>query len=130
MTDEYDHYAFPTEEELARRSLSVELAAEFLDCTQADVRRMLKRNRLLAFEFGPDEHSYFPAWQFEPSYPTKTLPGLADLLDLSTLDTLELSRWVYQPHPGLYGRRPLEALQEGRVLEVLKLVTAMEEGLK
>lgn len=129
MTDEYDHYAFPTEEDLALRSLSVELAAEFLDCTQADVRRILKRNRLLAFEFGPDERSYFPAWQFEPSYPTKTLPGLADLLDLSTLDALELSRWVWRSNPTLNGRRPIEALRAGQIEVVLKMINAMEEGL-
>jgi len=129
MMSQDDHYAFLTLDDLVQRSLSVELAAEFLVCSQADVRRRLKRNRLLAFEFGPDERWYFPAWQFEPRYPTGTLPGLADLLDLSTLDTLELSRWVWRPNPVLNGRRPIEALREGQIEIVLKLINAMEEDI-
>ena len=129
MTGEYDHYDFPTEEGLVQRSLSVTLAAEFLECTQADVRRRLKRNRLLAFEFGPEKRWYFPTWQFDPSYPTGTLPGLADLLDLSTLDALELSRWVWRSNPTLNGRRPIETLRAGQIEIVLKLINTMEEGL-
>ncbi|MFZ0798593.1 MAG: hypothetical protein WAM98_12480, partial [Terriglobales bacterium] len=97
--------------------LSSEKVAELLNVSRQAVDKRRAANQLLALTQGRRGYSY-PSFQFEEG---KTLGGLEQVLKtLSALDPWMQLGFFTGPHERLGNKTPIEALQIGRVNEVVK----------
>jgi hypothetical protein len=96
--------------------LSTAGLAEQLGMSEEGVRLKRRRHEVLGVEVAKRGIRY-PAWQVLPG--RKILPGLPRLFAVLGDDPWRLLRFLQQHHAELRGKRAFEALQQGRVDEVL-----------
>jgi hypothetical protein len=90
--------------------------AEQLGMSEEGVRLKRRRHEVLGVEVAKRGIRY-PAWQVLPG--RQILPGLPRLFAVLGDDPWRLLRFLQQHHTELRGKRAFEALQQGRVEEVL-----------
>jgi len=96
--------------------LSTAGLAERLGMSEEGVRLKRRRHEVLGLEVAKRGIRY-PAWQVLPG--RQLLPGLPRLFAVLGDDPWRLLRFLQQHHAELRGKRAFEALQQGRVDEVL-----------
>ncbi len=96
--------------------LSTAGLAEQLGMSEEGVRLKRWRHEMLGVEVAKRGIRY-PAWQVLPG--RQLLPGLPRLFAVLGDDPWRLLRFLQQHHAELLGKRAFEALQQGRVDEVL-----------
>jgi hypothetical protein len=96
--------------------LSTAGLAERLGMSEEGIRLKRRRHEVLGVEVAKRGIRY-PAWQVLPG--RQILPGLPRLFAVLGDDPWRLLRFLQQHHAELRGKRAFEALQQGRVEEVL-----------
>ena len=96
--------------------LSTAGLAERLGMSEEGIRLKRRRHEVLGVEVAKRGIRY-PAWQVLPG--RQILPGLPRLFAVLGDDPWRLLRFLQQHHAELRGKRAFEALQQGRVDEVL-----------
>ncbi len=96
--------------------LSTAGLAERLGMSEEGIRLKRRRHEVLGVEVAKRGIRY-PAWQVMPG--RQILPGLPRLFAVLGDDPWRLLRFLQQHHAELRGKRAFEALQQGRVDEVL-----------
>jgi len=96
--------------------LSTAGLAERLGMSEEGIRLKRRRHEVLGVEVAKRGIRY-PAWQVLPG--RQLLPGLPRLFAVLGDDPWRLLRFLQQNHAELRGKRAFEALQQGRVDEVL-----------
>jgi hypothetical protein len=104
--------------------LSSAKVAELLDVSRQAVDKRRTANQLLALTQGRRAYGY-PAFQFQDG---RTLDGLEAVLGhLSSLDPWMQLRFFTSPHDRLDHKTPIEALQSGRVKDVVRIASGYGE---
>lgn len=118
---------FELRQEMLKKSggvLSSETVAELLNVSRQAVDKRRTTNQLLALTQGRRGYAY-PSFQFEDG---KTLEGLDEVLrNLRALDPWMQLRFFTSPHERLGNQTPIEALQSGKVNDVVRLASGYGE---
>ena len=104
--------------------------------SQRDTARLLGRSeqavskdRRLLRVSRRDGRPVYPVFQFEGR---RQRPGVADVVSVleDSVNALTTASWLTAPNDTLGGSRPIDALTEGRLEEVLSLAARMAERMK
>ena len=106
--------------------LSTAGLAERLGMSEEGIRLKRRRHEVLGVEVAKRGIRY-PAWQVLPG--RQILPGLPRLFAVLGDDPWRLLRFLQQHHAELRGKRAFEALQQGRVEEVLAMAENAAMGV-
>lgn len=105
--------------------LSGRALGELIGASHETVNQRRRAGDLLALQ-GATRGWRYPSWQVGPS--GQPLPGLAQLTRLLGGEPWTAYRFLLQPHGELGGRTGLEALQAGRVDEVVAVADGIASG--
>ncbi len=106
-------------------SLETAVAAEKLGVSPTDLDKLRQQHKVLGVLLDDEVTYVYPAWQFVAA--GQLLPGLAETLQvLKESSALQNLSFLLSTNLRLNGLRPLEALQQGFIKEVI--VAASVEG--
>jgi hypothetical protein len=104
--------------------LSARAVADLLNISRQAVDKRRAANQLLALTQGRRGYSY-PSFQFQEG---RTLEGLGTVLTkLKSIDNWMQLKFFITPHERLGNRTPIEALQSGRINDVVSVASAYGE---
>ena len=103
--------------ESTKPHLRVSEVRNLLGVSVDEVRSLARKDRLLGFRTPSGDDILFPAWQFEEGEPVSGLDQV--LAAFGASDPLEAVLFFATASPRLDGRRPIDALRDGDVDQVL-----------
>jgi hypothetical protein len=104
-------------------SLTIDEAAQVMGVESSVITEFVTNNAVASLE--TKDGVVLPDWQFAFGEEPRLLEGVPRLMAEFPGDVLALSQWMHRPTPDLGFRTPHEALLEGDVDEVMRLVAAL-----
>src|ERR1700730_71357 len=103
-------------------NISAAQAARRLGISKTSILQMFKKGQLLGWRETRQKAVRFPIWQFKED---EVLPGIPEVLSIlsksSQIDDWGRIMFFLNPRNSLSGKRPLDALREGRLPQVERL---------
>ncbi len=108
---------FEYRKKLLASAIPATTVAEMLGVSRQTVHDRVKSGCLLGIL---DSNTLkIPDWQFDPQGPNGVVPGLPEVLAALSCGTLAKISWLSLSNPVFHGLRPIDALKDGQVSQVI-----------
>lgn len=97
--------------ELVARSLPLSKAAQRMGLTIEGLNNLVQRGKMLTFPEGNE--NLVPIELIDDTREDRTVQGLSDVIEASTMTPFALAMWLLHPAASLGGRRPVDELRAG-----------------
>lgn len=115
---------FNYRKKLLSDAIAATKAAEILGVSRTTIHERIRSGQLLGVL--DNNIMKMPTWQFHAEGPNGAVEGLDEVLAALTCNVLAKISWMSSPNPIFSNLRPIEALKNGQVDEVVREARAVE----